>query len=154
MKGFIKKYGVWCACVGALFGLGAIFACFGSAANLVVGNNTTQGGSVYDLAFGEEPYAGLLVAWIFLLLAVLAAICASVSVLFKIKALEKFAGFIACGAALLLITAGILFFCTVGFIGDTIVGDVVLGVGAVLAAIFSLLGGIACLPLALANLLK
>lgn len=85
-----------------------------------------------------------LLAWIFILVALLALLVSSVTVFVKIKALEKFGGLIALISAGLLLVAGIFLFFTVpAFAGanEFNLDDYVLGGGWVVAAILAIVAG-------------
>ena len=94
-------------------------------ANVIIG---TAKASMYDL-LGD--YGGVLAAFILFLVGFLGGCCVVVIKLLNLK--FDFAHFVAFGSALLLLVAGILFFCTASFVG---VGS--LAAGAVLCALLSI----------------
>lgn len=104
--------------------------------------------SILTLQCDLAPTA--LIAWIFVLLAMLALIVISVLPLLKVKALDKFAGLIAlCAAGLLLIAGILLFFNKVAFTGanSNAFDDYHLAFPHVFAAILSIgAAGVAALP--------
>ena len=92
--------------------------------------------SVYDLVGNNssgDPTVGLVFAVIFVVLALVAAVCLLVLKLIKFK--FGYAGIVALAVAALSLIAGILYFCTKGLVGSS----ASLGAGAVLCGIFSLL---------------
>ncbi len=105
-----------------------------------IGGWTLHGGaSGYDIIFKENPVAGLLVAWIFALLALIALIGVIVlNFLPSVKLPKLCVPAIVCFAGLLLLVGGILAFSTTGLLEG---GK--LGVGAVFAGIFGILGFLA-----------
>lgn len=109
----------------ALFGLIILLVFLAPGITLL---GATQ--SVYSLI--GDSYGGLIVALIFVILGFLTPLCLCALKLLKIKFL--FGSFVAAGAALLLLVAGILLFCTSSFVG---VGA--LGAGAIIAGIFAIL---------------
>ena len=96
------------------------------------------------------PAATALIAWIFVLLGMLALIAISILPLLKVKALDKFAGLITLCAAGLLFVAGILlFFSKAVFTGanSNIFDDYLLSFPHVFAAILAIgAAGVAALP--------
>lgn len=86
-----------------------------------------------------------LLAWIFILVALVALLVSSVTVFVKIKALEKFGGLIALVSAGLLLVGGIfLFFTLPAFAGANewnSTSNFSLGGGWVVAAILAIVGG-------------
>ena len=94
--------------------------------------------------------APALIAWIFVLLSMLALIVVSVLPLLKVKALDKFAGLITlCAAGLLLVGGILLFFTKVAFTGanSNVFDDYHLAFPFVFAAILCLgAAGVAALP--------
>ena len=106
-----------------------------------IGGWTLRTGSTsgYDLIFKENPVAGLLVAWIFALLALIALIGVIVlNFLPSVKLPKLCVPAIVCFAGLLLLVGGILAFSTTGLLEG---GK--LGVAAVFAGIFGILGFLA-----------
>ena len=96
-----------------------------------------------------------LLAWIFVLVALIALLVSSVTVFVKIKALEKFGGLIALVSGGLLLVAGIfLFFTLPAFAGANDWNSMDkwgLGAGWVIAAILAIIGGaVSALPAVLA----
>ena len=104
--------------------------------------------SGYQLIFGDssdslKAVAGLLVAWIFVLIALLAGILGVVMLfLGKDKKVVKFdlSTLVLCCAGLFLFIAGILFFCAkpLSDAGD----GVKLGIGFIISGIASVIGGL------------
>ena len=86
-------------------------------------------------------------AFIFIIIALLALLISAIMVFVKIKALEKFGGLIALIAGGLLLVAGIFIFFTLpAFFSANELGDTknfALGAGWVVAAILAILGGVA-----------
>ena len=96
-----------------------------------------------------KPAATALIAWIFVLLSMLALIAVFVLPLLKVKALDKFAGLITLCAAGLLLIAAILIFCSkAAFVGaNNAFDDYGLTFAFVFAGILSILAaGVAALP--------
>lgn len=117
----------------ALFGNGQSLAAWG-------------GISVAGKFEGKAAWNAIL-AFIFILVGLLALIVSSIMVFVKIKALEKFGGLIALIAGGLLLVAGIFIFFTLpAFAGANEWGNTnnyALGGGWVVAAILAILGGVA-----------
>ena len=98
------------------------------------GFGVTVTASVYDLVGNNgDTTVGLVFAVIFVVLALVAAVCLLVLKLIKFK--FGYAGIVALAVAALSLIAGILYFCTKGLVGSS----ASLGAGAVLCGIFSLL---------------
>ena len=128
-----------------LAGNGLVYR-YNSSASFVPGTIAIFGGdlkgAILTLKCDLAPTA--LIAWIFVLLAMLALIAISVLPLLKVKALDKFAGLIALCAAGLLFVAGILlFFTKVAFSGanSNAFDDYHLTFAFVFAGILSILAG-------------
>ena len=135
----MKKYLDLLVLGGGLLFNALIFAFM--AADGITGNviGIKVSASVYSAIgnFGNDGViGGLLVALIFVILAVLAG-CFLVALIFM-KQKFDYAMLVAFGAGLLLLVAGVLFFCTASFAGG---GS--LGVGAVLSGIFGIIAGLA-----------
>lgn len=108
--------------------------------------------------------AGAIIAFVLLILGFVLALLASL--LPMLKKAEKFAGFLGLGGSVLLIVAGILFFCEVPMFcgaqgvdvsGSSIVGSYkyILGGGWIVAGILGIVGGaVALLPSLFAFLAK
>lgn len=107
----------------------------------------TADASGYMLAFGTqliEPYAGVLVGWIFLLITTIAALALSVIDLtgvVKLPFLQKKAGRLGIAGCFILfaIVTSVLIFCTPAYNSNA---SLTIGVAAVFAGIVTLLGGI------------
>ena len=94
--------------------------------------------TVYELlSYGDKTRIGLVFALIFVIIALVAAI--AILIIKLIKAKVAFCGWIALGAAVLSLVAGILFFSTKGLIGESGNDLVTVAAGAVLCGIFALL---------------
>ena len=118
-SGFIAAGLALVAFIFLLAGNGLVYRS-GDSAWFVPGTRVIFGGEVKGLldTYKYSPAATALIAWIFVLLAMLALITISVLPLLKVKALDKFAGLIALCAAGLLFVAGILlFFSKVAYSG-------------------------------------
>ena len=96
------------------------------------GNFVIKGDSIYAY-LGES--GGTLAAFILFLVAFLAGCCLCVLLLMKKK--FQYDYLLAFLASLLLLVAGVLFFCGVSFIGGN-----ALGAGSVLSGIFAILGAL------------
>ena len=134
----MKKYLDLLVLGGGLLFNALIFA-FMAADGVSVNIGLKVSASVYSAIgnFGNDGViGGLLVALIFVILAVLAG-CFLVALIFM-KQKFDYAMLVAFGAGLLLLVAGVLFFCTASFAGG---GS--LGVGAVLSGIFGIIAGLA-----------
>ena len=108
----------------------------------VVGTATTW--SVYDLMnFGDTTRVGIVLALVFTILSLLAAIVLLCVKAFKVKC--KFAWIVALIVALLALVSGILFFCMKSLVGvnDSALLKYSLGIGTVFCGIFSLLNAAA-----------
>jgi hypothetical protein len=151
----MKKFGT-ALISGFVMVLFAIIAIIMPAAHGIVGVGGITGASYtmsgYEMIFGNSndktsACPGLLVAWIFLLIALLAGVCAIV--LLALKKDKKLASFSAAGlifafAGLLAFVAGILFFCAIPLYGyeSSSVISYKLGAGFVIGGIFSLIAGL------------
>ena len=95
---------------------------------------------------GKAAFNAVL-AFIFIIVALIALVISAIMVFVKIKALEKFGGLIALIAGGLLLVAGIFIFFTLPAFASAndwnTTENFALGVGWMLAAIFAILGGIA-----------
>lgn len=101
----------------------------GNFSHTIPGTNVIFGGD-YKLA------ATALIAWILVLLAMLALIAVSVLPLLKVKALDKFAGLITLCSAGLLLVAAILIFCSkASFVGAN--GNLFKNYGLTFAFVFA-----------------
>ena len=112
------------------------------------GDAAVLGTSVkYAADDGIKSAWNAILAFIFIIVALVALLLSSVMVFVKIKALEKFGGLIALIAGGLLLVAGIFIFFTVpAFFSANELGDTknfALGGGWVVAAILAILGGVA-----------
>ena len=151
-----KKLGLPLIC-GAVLVLMALIAIILPAAHGIVGVGQISGksGTVsgYQMIFGDsanyvDMVPGLLVAWIFVLVALLAGIL-GVAMLFagKDKKVAKFdlSTLILCCAGLFLFVAGILFFCgkPLGGYEDNSLIVFKLGAGLIISGIAAVIGGIA-----------
>ena len=125
MKKFLQFSGLIAAALALatfifmLAGAGLVYRSNNSA-HYVPGTIVIFGGDLKlsILTLECSPAATALIAWIFVLLAMLALIVISVLPLLKVKALDKFAGLITLCAAGLLFVAGILLFLSkVAFTG-------------------------------------
>ena len=109
------------------------------------GKSQLGGGGLSLISDFEGKLAwNALLAWIFILVALLALLVSSVTVFVKIKALEKFGGLIALISAGLLLVAGIFLFFTVpAFAGANEFNSDgwALGGGWVVAAILAIVAG-------------
>lgn len=94
---------------------------------------TFQASVYYLVGNNGDTTVGLVFAVIFVVLALVAAVCLLVLKLIKFK--FGYAGIVALAVAALSLIAGILYFCTKGLVGSS----ASLGAGAVLCGIFSLL---------------
>lgn len=92
-------------------------------------------GSVYNALGAEEPIGVLVAALVVFIVGFVVVLGALVLTLLK----NKFAKYVTLGACLILIVAGILYFCPAT--GDY--SDFELGIGSILSGVFCLLGGIA-----------
>ncbi len=130
----------WYDGVSAIFGKGKTQAALGGLS------------AVSDFE-GKLAWNALL-AWIFVLVALLALLISSVMVFVKIKALEKFGGLIALVAGGLLLVAGIFLFFTLpafASANEYNMNDWGLGAGWVIGAILAIVGGVvSALPAVLA----
>ncbi|MBO4594560.1 MAG: hypothetical protein J5697_02520 [Clostridia bacterium] len=100
--------------------------------------------SVYDLMnFGDTTRVGIVLALVFTILSLLAAIVLLCVKAFKVKC--KFAWIVALIVALLALVSGILFFCAKSLVvtDDYPLVTFNLGIGAVFCGIFSLLNAAA-----------
>ena len=99
-----------------------------------------------------------LLAWIFILLALIILCLGVVLPLLKDKALEKFAGIMNLCAVVLLVLAGIFMFITTPVFwaangGDSVPNNVALGAGWVIGGILALVAGIVAILPAVADFL-
>ena len=130
----MKKYlNLLVLCGSLLFALLNFAFLAGAAVVAKSGNFVLKSDSVYA-SLGDAT--GTLIAFILFLLGFLAG--AALLVLALMKKQVKFDMLIAFGAGLLLLVAGILFFCSVSLVGY---GNA-LGAGSVLCGIFSILAGL------------
>lgn len=116
---------------------------------LLKGTEAIFGGKNYD------PVTLALLAWIFGLLGILALGALVVLPLLKIKALDKFAGFIALGLCLLFLVVGIFMFCvrSAAYSGSILnIGTI--GAGWVIGGILFVLAGLVVALPGLMKLLK
>ena len=141
-SGFIAAGLALVAFIFLLAGNGLIYKS-GNVSLIVRGTNLIFGGD-YKLA------ATALIAWIFVLLAMLALCAISVLPLLKVNALDKFSGMIAlCSAGLLLIAAILIFCSKAAFVGanSRVFENYSLTFAFVFAGILSIIAaGIAALP--------
>lgn len=106
----------------------------------VVGTKVTT--SVYDLlSYGDETQAGLIVALVFVCLALALLLCTLVS--FLINKACKYDWIVAVFGGLLLKVAGVLFFCTRVLLEVNGSSVIHLGAGAIVAGVFSFLAAMA-----------
>ncbi|HBF86403.1 MAG TPA: hypothetical protein DDW54_01845 [Clostridiales bacterium] len=101
--------------------------------------------SVYELfSYGDKARAGLIIAFILALLALLAGIGLIVVKLLNVK--FGYGAIVALCAAVIALVAGILFFCTKSLVGEGGNSVISTGAGAILSGIFSLLtaGALGC----------
>ena len=156
-SGFVAALLALIAFIFLLAGNGVVYR-YNDSAWFVPGTRAIFGGEVKTLlgTVKYSPAATALIAWIFVLLAMIALLVVNVLPLLKVKALDKFAGLIGLVAAGLLLVAGILlFFTKVAFSGanSNAFDDYHLTFAFVFAGILSIIGaGIAALPTCL-NLL-
>lgn len=73
--------------------------------------------TIYAITFGEQALSGMVVAWVFLLLGVLAGVISTIMLCLKKNA--HVAGYIATGASVLFLVSGILYFSVLAFAGTT-----------------------------------
>ncbi len=93
----------------------------------------------------SAPWAGLM-AWIFILVALIVLALVVILPLLKVNALDKYSELLTLVAAILLVVAGIFTFCETAAVGS----GTKLGVGWIISAVVSILSGVcAALPLAL-----
>ncbi len=99
-----------------------------------------------------------LIAWILVLVSLLALLVAILGPVLKVKALEKYAGLLSFCGGLLLVVAGVLtFFAVPSFAsanGDGKTDGLSLNAGWIIAGILSLLGGVAAVPAVMAKVKK
>lgn len=157
MKKFLQFSGLIAAVLALaafiflLAGNGLVYR-YNDSAYFVPGTRALFGGEVKTIlgTVKYSPAGTALVAWIFILLAMLVLIVLFVLPLLKVKALDKFAGLITlCAAGLLLIAGILLFFTKVAFSGanNGAFDDYHLTFAFVFAAILSIAGAvIAALP--------
>ncbi len=126
-------------------------------ASAIFGKGKSQiGGSGLSLVgdFEGKLAWNALLAWIFILVALLALLISSVMVFVKIKALEKFGGLIALISGGLLLVAGIFLFFTLPAFASANEANMDkwgLGAGWVIGAILAIVGGVvSALPAVLA----
>ena len=156
-SGFVAALLALIAFIFLLAGNGLVYR-YNDSAWFVPGTRAIFGGEVKTLlgTVKYSPAATALIAWIFVLLAMIALLVVNVLPLLKVKALDKFAGLIGLIAAGLLLVAGILlFFTKVAFSGSNsnAFDDYHLTFAFVFAGILSIIGaGVAALPTCL-NLL-
>ena len=109
-------------------------------------SQTASGGIALTGDFDGKGAWNAVLAFVFLLIALVLLLISAITVFVKIKALEKFGGIIALAAGALLLVAGIFVFFTKGaFAAANDYGDMEnwgLGAGWVVAAILAILGGI------------
>ena len=136
---------------------GALITASGEAAGTTVLFGKTE--TVLGVKVVTKAAPTALIAWILIIVALLALCLAIVAVLLKSKSLSKFAGLLNVCAALALVVAGVLLFFTVAsFTGANDVSKEAvkyyhLGGGYVVAAILALLGGVVALLPAASELL-
>ena len=98
--------------------------------------------SVYGMiSYGNETRIGLVLAMVFVIVALAAAVV--IIALKLINAKFKFGGWVALCAAVLALVAGILYFCGINLIGMGDSGLYSLGIGSVLCGIFAILSACA-----------
>ena len=127
----------------------------GASAIFGKGKSQIGGGGLSLVGDFEGKLAwNALLAWIFILIALLALLISSVMVFVKIKALEKFGGLIALIAGGLLLVAGIFLFFTLPAFASANEANMDkwgLGAGWVIGAILAIVGGaVSALPAVLA----
>ena len=137
-ESFLLSGAGWYSGQAVLFGKGAAYA---SATIAGIGGGTTG-------TFEGKGAVIALVAWILIIVAVVALLAGVILPMLKVKGAEKVAGVLNLLAALLLVVAGVMLFFTVkSFTGANEVNkDAVkyyhLGGGWVVAAIFSIAAGV------------
>lgn len=124
----------------------------------IFGKTTTYGGGIISFSSKIDLAWTALLAWIFVLLAMLILICGVILPLLKVKALEKFAGLLNVCAVILLVVAGIFMFVTApafftanGF--DNVPNKCALGPGWVIGGIIAIVAGVIAILPAVADFL-
>lgn len=122
---------------------------FYSASAVMFGQGKYQaasGGASLTVDFDGKGAWNAVLAFIFVIVALVALLVSAVTVFVKVKALEKFGGLIALVAGGLLLVAGIFVFFTKGaFAAANDYGDMEnwsVGAGWIVAAILAILGGL------------
>lgn len=148
MKKFLQFSGLIAA---ALVLAAFIFLLAGNGLVYTNGNVTLTVKGVEVIFGGDYTLAATaLIAWILVLLSMLALIAVSVLPLLKVKALDKFAGLITlCAAGLLIVAAILIFVSKAAFVGanSSLFKNYSLSFAFVFAGILSIFAGIiAALP--------
>ena len=123
----------------ALFSVVVLLMMLATGVSLTIPYVGTTTWSVYDLLnFGDTTRVGIVLALVFTILSLLAAIVLLCIKAFKVKC--KFAWIVALIVALLALVSGILFFCAKSLVDAN---DFDLGIGSIFCGIFSLLNAAA-----------
>ena len=159
----MKKYLKFSGVVAALFALIAFILMMATPAIMYKDDVVASGIVALFGQKGETPLLGLptetklawsaLVAWIFVITALVILISGIVLPILKVKALNKFMGLSNCLAALLLVVGGVFTFITIVVFftangADNVPDNCYLGAGWIIAGVLEILAGLlTALPL-------
>lgn len=132
---------------------GALTLIFMATPGLIIKFGLTAEWTVYDLlSYGDTTRFGVVLALIF---AICFVVCAVLLVLLKLLGKNlKAEGLVAVCASLLEIAAGVLFFLVKPLVGEGNNAYASLGIGAILAGVFAILGACALVASTIKKLVK
>ena len=163
MKTFLKFSGIF-ALIVAVVGFILVMATPGISVHVIGNTYTNIAGT--SILFGESalgivvysPSILSLIAWILLIVALIALLFGALIPFLKIKSLNKFAGLLNIIAVASLVVAGIFLFITVpaffGAQGSEVPGNAALGAGWVIAGILSIAAGVLAVAPAFADFIS